>query len=147
MGIYYVKSKMCNCVGSWCTLTNDHRVYISKYCEQHKLTEGNKIYYELGHLLKYITIPQTSHKPYKDKYLVKILEIKETSRDKKIIKIELDDNGEINVDNFNVSKQIYYSNFNDESMWKRINENTIQFILLYQAPHHTAEFGWEPADY
>ena len=61
--------------------------------------------------------------------------------------IELDDNGEINVDNFNVSKQIYYSNFNDESMWKRINENTIQFILLYQAPHHTAEFGWEPADY
>lgn len=147
MGIYGVKSKTCDCRGSWSTLTDDRRIYITNRCGQHMLKEGNKIYYELYHLLNHITIPQSSHKLYKHKYLVKILKSKEITRGKKLIKIEIEDNGDLNVEAFNPSKQIYYSDLDDEPMWRRLNENTIQFILLYQEPHHTAEFGWEPADY
>ena len=28
---------------------------------------------------------------------------------------------------------------NDEQMWKRSDNDTIQLILLYQSPHHTVE--------
>jgi hypothetical protein len=36
---------------------------------------------------------------------------------------------------------------NDEPMWKRIDNNTIQFVLTYQSPHHTVEHEWVPVDY
>jgi hypothetical protein len=45
------------------------------------------------------------------------------------------------------SKQMYFSQMNNEPMWKRIDNDTIQLVLLYQSPHHTVESGWDPEDY
>jgi hypothetical protein len=148
MGIYKVKSKTCNCKGNWSTLVeNDHRVYMIMPCSNHELKEGNMIYYELIHILQHITIPESLHKPYKYKYLVKVLEKQKIQNHKYIVKIELKDDGDINIDNFIKSKQIYFSQMNDEPMWKRIDNDTIQLVLLYQSPHHTVESGWDPEDY
>jgi hypothetical protein len=148
MGIFKVKSKTCNCKGNWSTLdANDHRVYMNMPCLNHEFKEGNMIYYELIHILKHITIPQSSHKPYKYKYLVKVLEKQKIQNHKYIVKIELKDYGDINIDNFMESKQMYFSQMNNEPMWKRIDNDTIQLVLLYQSPHHTVESGWDPEDY
>lgn len=148
MGIYKVKSKTCNCKGTWSTLVeNDHRIYMIMPCSNHEVKEGNMIYYELIHILKHITIPEASHKPYKYKYLVKVLEKQKIQNNKYIVKIELKDDGDINIDNFIASKQIYFSQMNDDPMWKRIDNDTIQFVLLYQSPHHNVESGWDPEDY
>ena len=52
---------------------------------------------------------------YEPKYLVKILDVKKIDR-KKCIKIELIHNGTIDVSNFNESKNIINSQFNEEPM-------------------------------
>lgn len=146
MGIFGVKSKTCNCKGSWTTLTNDHRIYMERPCKLHMLEEGNTIYYELRHLLNHI-INDFKGIKIKEKYPVKILKIEKLTNDKKIIKIEVIHNGDLNTNNFNNNKQMFYSQMNDEPMWKKIDDNTINMIILYQSPHHTVEENWEPSDY
>jgi hypothetical protein len=137
MGIFYLKSKTCNCKGQWCTLTNEHRAYLTIPCTTHSLNVGNSIYYCLDYFLNHIS----RGKLYKNKYLVKILEKQTLSRDKTLIKIEV--TGEtFDVNNFIPSKQIYYSQMNDEPMWKQIDNNTMHFILVYQPECHTVEIGW-----
>lgn len=150
MGIYGVKSTNCECRGNWATLDSDYRVYMSKPCSNHELKIGNSIYYELIHLLKHITKYFTANTNiiwYEPKYLVKILDVKTINKCQKCIKVELIHNGTINVSNFNQSKNIIYSQFNDEPMWKEIDDNTIHFIILYQGCHHNVEKKWEPFDY
>jgi len=144
MGIYGVKSNNCECRGSWSTLDSDHRVYMSYPCSEHELKSGNKIYYELSHLLYHITKTSTLYQP---KYLVKILDIKTNDKRQKCIKVELIHNRTIDVSNFNESKNIIYSQFDDEPMWTKIDDNTIHIILLYQGCHHTVEKEWKPFDY
>ena len=144
MGIYEVNSTTCKCKGQWATLTSDMRIYMAYPCTEHTLNKGNQIYYELDHLLKHITNYTTTNTniiKYNKKYLVKIVDIKRKDTNK-IIKIELNHNGEIDVANFNETKNIIYSEFNDEPMWLKIDENTIQFILVYQGCHHTIETEW-----
>lgn len=153
MGIYTVKSCTCDCKGTICTLTADHRVYMDKPCVNHKLEMGNSIYYELNHLFKYLTKYSdtftlchfTNTTCYEPKYLIKVLDIKVLDKNKKLVKAELIHNGTIDVSNFN--KNIIYSEWNDETSWKKIDENTIHFIFLYQDCHHTVEKEWKPFDY
>lgn len=146
MGIYGVKSNTCNCQGSWSTLdSNDHRIYMERPCKEHKIIVGNTIYYQLKYLLNHI-INNFKDIKIKEKYAVKILEIEKVT-DKTIIKIEVNHNGEFNVNNFNDNKQIFYSQMNDEPMWKKIDDNILHMIILYQAPHHSVEEQWEPSDY
>ena len=76
-----------------------------------------------------------------------VLEKQKIQNHKYIVKIELKDDGDINIDNFIESKQIYFSQMNDEPMWKRIDNDTIHLVILYQSPHHTVESGWDPEDY
>ena len=144
MGIFKVKSSNCECTGSWATLDSDHRIYMSRPCSKHELKSGNKIYYELSHLLYHITKTSTLYQP---KYLVKILDVKDFDKNKKCIKIELTHNSEINVVNFDKNKNIIYSQFNDEPMWTKIDDYTTHFIVLYQGCHHTIEKQWEREDY
>lgn len=149
MGIYGVKSTSCECRGSWATLDSDHRVYMKTPCSEHELTQGNQIYYKIHHLFEHITKNRTINTniiKYEPKYLVKILDVKKIDR-KKCIKIELIHNGSIDVSNFNESKNIINSQFNDEPMWQKIDDNTIHLIILYQGCHHTIESDWKPEDY
>ena len=146
MGIYGVKSTTCNCKGSWSTLTNDKRIYMTKPCEEHILIEGNTIYYELKHILNYIIKNFTGIR-IKDKYLVKILQIEKVRINKTLIKFEVIHNGELNIENFNKNKNIIFSQMNDEPMWNKIDDNIIHFTLVYQSPHHTVEANWEALDY
>lgn len=151
MGIYGVKSTNCKCRGSWSTLDSDHRIYMTKPCSNHDLQIGNSIYYELIYLFNHITKYPTTNTniiKYEQKYLVKILDIANISKEgKKCIKIELVHNGTIDVSNFNQSKNIIYSQFNDEPMWTKIDDNTIHFIIVYQGCHHTVAEQWEREDY
>jgi len=154
MGIYGVKSNNCECRGNWCTLDSDHRVYMNKPCSKHRLEIGNSIYYELHHLLMHITKYDTNNTKiikYKPKYLVKILDIQKLDIPKynrnTCIKFEFKHDINIDIANFNESKNIIYSQFNDEPMWKKIDNNTIHLIVLYQGCHHTVETSWEAADY
>ena len=146
MGIYGVKSNTCNCKGSWCTLTNDHRIYMVKPCSNHEIKKGNIIYYELRHLLEHI-IKIKNNIRIKKVYSFKILKVNELDKGQKIIKVEVNHNGELNTDNFNINKQMYFSQMNDEPMWKKIDDNRFEFIFLYKAFHHIVENKWEPADY
>lgn len=146
MGIYCVKSNTCNCKGNWSTLTNDHRIYMVKPCSNHILKEGNTIYYELFHVLDKI-IKTKDGLRIKQKYPVKILKIEQLDRSCKIIKLEVNHNGELNVDNFDNTQQAYFSQMNDDPMWKRIDDKKFEFILLYLNVHHTIEDKWHPEDY
>ena len=146
MGIYGVKSNTCNCRGSWSTLTNDHRIYLEKPCKNHELKEGNVIYYELIHILDQI-IKNRDGICIKDKYPVKILKVEDLGSGKKILKVEVNHNGDFNTDNFDVNKQMYFSQMNDDPMWKKIDDNKFNFILLYKAFHHSIEDRWEAFDY
>ena len=51
------------------------------------------------------------------------------------------------MSNFNESKNIINSQFNDEPMWKNIDDNTIHLIILYQGCDHTIESNWKAFDY
>jgi hypothetical protein len=144
MGIYNVKSNKCNCKGSWSTLTDDYRIYMEKPCQNHQLKEGNIIYYELHHLLNYITKNKIV---IKDVYPVKILKLVKIGKDKQIIKVEVNHQGKLNTNNFDTLKQTYFSQINDEPMWKKIDDNIFEFIFLYKSQHHTVEDKWEPLDY
>jgi hypothetical protein len=146
MGIYGVKSNTCNCKGSWCTLTDDHRIYMEKPCDQHSIKEGNIIYYELIHLLNHI-IKNKVGILIEDVYPVKILQVAELGRGKEIIKVEVNHQGKLNTNNFDTLKQTYFSQMSDEPMWKKIDDNTFHFILLYKACHHNVEDKWDPFDY
>ncbi len=147
MGIYGIKSDKCDCRGFWSTLDSDCSVHISKPCVKHRLEVGNVIYYELIHILRHIT-KHSSSNVYKYKYPVKILEILDLHDiRKKVIKLELTHDNMIDVNQFDNNKQIYYSQLNDQPMWNKIDEHTIQFIILYNPKHYTIEGTWEPADY
>jgi hypothetical protein len=146
MGIYKVKSNICDCMGQWCTLTADHSIYITKYCSRHELVVDNIIYYELIHVLKHITNNLSSN-IYKIKYPIKILHIDCINIRNKLIKLELKHDNTINVNQFDTNKQIYYSQLNDEPLWSKIDDNTIHFNILYNSRHHTIEGLWEPYDY
>lgn len=148
MGIYTLKSSNCECKGTICTLTADHRIYMSYPCVKHEIKTDNIIYYELSHLFNHIT----KHSPtniisYEPKYLVKVLDVKVLARGIKLVKVELVHNGSIHVSNFNETKNIIYSQWDDEPMWKKIDENTIHIVLLYQGCHHNVENSWEPLDF
>ena len=146
MGIYGVKSKTCNCIGSWATLTNDHRIYMKKPCQNHELKEGNVINYELIHLLNHI-IKNRVGILIENVYPLKILQVAELGRDKKIIKVEVNHQGKLNTNNFDMNKQMYFSQMNDEPMWKKIDDNRFEFIFVYMSKYHTVEDEWEPLDY
>ena len=73
-----------------------------------------KIHHLFEHITKNRTI-NTNIIKYEPKYLVKILDVKKIDR-KKCIKIELIHNGTIDVSNFNESKNIINSQFNEEPM-------------------------------
>jgi hypothetical protein len=118
---------------------------MSHPCSEHELKIGNSIYYNLIHLLNHITKYSTTNTDiicYESVYLVKILDISNITSTK-CIKLELTHSEIVNVANFNEKKQIYFSQFNDEPMWKKIDDNTIHFIILYQGCHHTVEKQWE----
>jgi len=147
MGIYGVKSRTCNCRGSWSTLDpKDHRVYMTNPCEKHTLTQGNTIYYELKHLFNVI-INNFDGIIIREKYPSKILRVEKIDNRKIIVKLEVIHNGDLNIDNFDNNKKIFYSQMNDEVMWREIDKNTIHIIILYQAPHHTVEENWERENY
>jgi hypothetical protein len=147
MGIYEVKSNTCNCKGSWSTLDGkDFRVYMDKPCPNHQLKEGNIIYYKLIHLLDHIIKIKKNIK-LREVYPLKILQVCELGRDKKILKVEVNHNGDLNTDNFDTFKQMYFSQMNDEPMWKKIDDNRFEFIFVYMSKHHTIEDEWERFDY
>ena len=151
MGIYEVKSNTCNCKGSWCTLSDDYRIYMTNPCQNHQLKEGNVIYYELIHLLSNIIKNRTGIQ-IEAKYIVKILQVAKLEIDKTIIKVEVNHQGKLNTDIFDTLKQMYFSQMNDDPMWKKIDNNRFEFILLYKDCHHTVEDKWEednldPFDY
>lgn len=147
MGIYRVKSKTCNCKGTWSTLDpRDLRIYLDNPCKEHSLIEGNTIYYELNHLLDKI-LKDPILIVIKQKYPVKIVKVKNCAGSKILLKIEVNHNGELDTHNFYDNKQIYYLQMDDELMWKKIDDNTIQLIILYLPQHHTVEEFWEPNDY
>lgn len=149
MGIYKVISNTCDCQGSWSTLVpSDLSVILIKPCLKHELKINNIIQYELIHVLEYITKKESSH-IYKIKYPIKILNIDNTYLylNKKIIKVEVTHNGTIDVNNFDNDKQIYYSFLNDQSLWNKIDDNTIHFTITYNVKHHTIEGLWVPYDY
>ena len=83
---------------------------------------------------------------YEPKYLVKILDIKKYDN-KTCIKIELNHNGSIDVNNFDENKNIIYSKFEDERMWLKKCENSMNMIILYNGGHHKVEESWEWLDY
>lgn len=140
MGIYTVKSKTCNCIGDWCTLTNDTRIHMQKPCELHSLATNNKIWYNLNPLLGLLANKQLRG----DKTQLKVLQCETIGSNKKIIKVEVNNmNGIV----FDESKQRYFSQINDEPMWKWINNDTIHFILLYNPAHHKVEDEWIEYDY
>jgi hypothetical protein len=68
-------------------------------------------------------------------------------RGKQIIKVEVNHQGKLNTNNFDNLKQTYFSQINDEPMWKKIDDNIFHCILLYHAPHHNVEEKWERFDY
>ncbi len=146
MGIYGVKSNTCNCKGSWCTLTSDHSIYMEKPCPNHQLKEDNIIYYKLIHLLDHIIKIKKNIK-LREVYSLKILKVAELGRDKKILKVEVNHGGDLNTDKFDKNKQMYFSQLNDEPMWKKIDDNRFEFIFVYMNKHHTVEDEWEPFDY
>jgi hypothetical protein len=118
MGIYGVKSNTCNCKGSWCTLTNDTRICMTNPCQKHIIKEDNTIYYELKHIITYI-IKNKSGIQCEHKYPVKILKLIKLDNKKTIMKIEVNHQGKLNTDNFDINKQMYFSQINDEPMWKK----------------------------
>jgi hypothetical protein len=141
MEIYYVKSPTCDCKGCWTNVkSNGWNVCMDKPCLNHELKCGNMIYYEIIHLLKHITSKIGVF--YKIKYLVKVLELILIDNAKHI-KIELKHNGEMDVLNFDETEQFYFTELNNEPMWKKIDDTTIHFIILYQDYHHTIEKEWE----
>jgi hypothetical protein len=145
MESYNVKSITCDCKGIWSTLDyNDYRIYMNQHCIFHELKEENLIYYELFNLLNYIT--NKCRQTYKVKYLVKILKIKKY-KSTQLLKIELKHNSEINVDNFDNDKQIFIPQMNYEPMWKKIDNNTLHLIFLYDSCNHMVEKEWKPSDY
>jgi len=46
------------------------------------------------------------------------------------------------MDNFDINKQMYFSDMNDEPMWKKIDDNKFELILLYKSVHHTDGNNW-----
>jgi hypothetical protein len=142
MGIFKVKSNTCNCKGSWSTLTNNHKIYLETPCHQHSIKEGNIIYYELIHLLEHIIKIKKNIK-LREVYSLKILQVAELGKDKKILKVEINHNGDLNTDNFDTLKQMYFSQMNDEPMWKKIDDNRFEFIFVYMNKYHTIEDKWE----
>ena len=97
------------------------------------------------HLLNHITTNFEDN--IKEKYAVKILQTEKLTTNKTIIKIELNHKGELDNGNCNNTKQMFYSQMNDEPMWKKIDNNILHMIILYQSPHHTVEEMWEAFDY
>lgn len=147
MGIYGVKSKTCNCKGSWSTLdANDNRIYMEHPCKEHRIAKGNLIWYNLHYILKHI-IKNNNNIKVKGKYLCKILDIGTYNNTHTILKLEVIHNGYLNTDNFDEKKLIFYSQLNDEPMWKKIDGNVFTLTIIYQQPHHTVEEEWEPFDY
>jgi hypothetical protein len=142
MGIFKVKSNTCNCKGSWSTLTSDHKIYLETPCHKHSIKEGNIIYYELIHLLEHIIKIKKNIK-LREVYSLKILQVAELGKDKKILKVEINHNGDLNTDNFDTLKQMYFSQMNDEPMWKKIDDNRFEFIFVYMNKYHTIEDKWE----
>jgi hypothetical protein len=61
--------------------------------------------------------------------------------------VEVNHQGKLNTNNFDTLKQTYFSQMSDEPMWKKIDDNTFHFILLYKACHHNVEDKWDPFDY
>jgi hypothetical protein len=146
MVVYEVKSKTCNCIGVCSTLYEPKiHIYMDKPCYKHALIINNMIYYDLSHLLGYISKPDIPKPIYKPKYLVKVIYVN-TNSNKPIIKLELKHDGEIDIDNFDNKKRIYYSDLEDEQRWIKIDDTTIQFTLSYLQAHHTVEDEWEKVD-
>jgi hypothetical protein len=79
------------------------------------MRKGVKYIICLNILQKIEQLINTNIIKYEPKYLVKILDVKKIDR-KKCIKIELIHNGTIDVSNFNESKNIINSQFNEEPM-------------------------------
>jgi len=59
------------------------------------------------------------------------------------MKIEVNNCENLLYDHYDEKKQIFYSDFNDEPMFQKINESTICLILTYLRRHHSVETGWE----
>jgi hypothetical protein len=104
MRMYNCVSDTCKCKGSWSTLTSDTRMYLTNPCENHEIKEGNYIYYELKYLLEYI---HKNKQIFKDKYLIKILNVVKIDNNK-LIKVELNHDGELDTNNFNYIRQMYF---------------------------------------
>lgn len=75
---------------------------MKKPCQNHELKEGNVIYYELIHLLNNV-IKNRVGILIENVYPVKILR-----RDKEIIKVEVNHQGNLNTNNFDNNKQMYF---------------------------------------
>ena len=132
MGKYYVKSSKCDCEGCWSTLNSDYRMTMEKPCQKHRILEGNIIFYNLKPLLEHIiTVNKLNIMFIRGIYQVKILNTIVTNNRKQLIKVEVNHDGELNMDNFDINKQMYFSDMNDEPMWKKIDDNKFELILLY----------------
>ena len=172
MGLFTVKSTTCDCIGEWSTLEyNDKQIYI-RPCKQHDLQVGNTIYYCFGELFSKIltkhtidsiddftlttemnegNVRITKTKEYlsriKTKYPAKILDIVKINPSKHLIKAEIYHEGTIIETDFDKNKQMFFSDMNDEPMWKKIDDDRMQIIFLYNGRYHTIEKEWEPIDY
>ena len=143
MGIYKACSYDCKCEGMFSTLDpNDLSVYMVKPCEKHILLEGNTLVYELCHILNHITKKDQKLINIKNKYNVKILQLKPiyiNENRKYLMKIEVIHNGEIDINKLDNNKNMLYSQMDDEPMWKQIDEHVIQMIFVFNCKHHTVE--------
>lgn len=117
-------------------------------CPLHTIEQGNSIYYQLFDLLKYCirvqsNVPTTTTTTYP----VKLIQIVNMEKGRKLLRVEVTHNGTIDTDLFNSANQVYYSQMNDDPMWKKIDDNRVEFIMMYQSVYHTVEDNWEPFDY
>lgn len=134
MGIYYVEAGNCKCKGCFTTYSHNSPPYITQYCEKHKLKEGNTIHYNLCPLLKYIT-NNMYFGTILFSYPIFIQEILQLSN-KTLVKCTTTEKGLERV--FESAKnQMYYSEFNDEPMYKKVSNDVYQFIFVYQKDYHT----------
>ena len=148
--IIFWKSNTCDCLLSTATF-DDNCLIMEQPCVKHKIKVGNYIWYNLKPIMRHL-LKRGHTLDIRDKYYVKIINVKNLcisscfTSSRRLIQIELKHDGKININMLDNLKQIYYSELNDEPMYKIKDENTLILTLLYQAYHHTIEDTWIGTD-
>ena len=148
--IIFWQSNTCECLLSTTTF-DDNGLIMEQPCVKHKIKVGNHIWYNLKPIMWHL-LKQGHALDIRDKYHVKIISVKNLyisrcfTSSKRLIQIEWKHEGKLNINMLDGLKQIYYSEMNDEPMYKMKDEKTLILTLLYQAYHHTIDDTWIPTD-